>query len=586
MTRLWHDPYNELDRFPQGAVPVGSFVCLRLRVYGECERAYVRMWKNNAEELYAMRRVSNGRYEALVPVGKSVGLVWYYFIMDTPRGRVFAGKPEGDVCAEFGGEPPSFQITAYDPQFQTPAWMRNSIMLQIMVDRYRIGGKAVLPHGRGAYLHSSWDEAPHIRIAPKGGDSEAVDFFGGNLKGIEEKLPFIRDLGIGVIYLNPIFRARSNHKYDTGDYMQIDPSFGSEADFDSFVSAAFDQGIRVVLDGVFSHTGADSRYFNKFGAYPSVGAYQSKKSEYNSWYRFGKTRDDYDAWWGIDTLPNVNEMDPSYMDYIIRGKDAVIAHYLKRGASGWRLDVADELPMDFIRAIRSRVKAESMDNAVIGEVWEDPSNKVAYGKLRSYALGDTLDSTMNYPLRSAVIDFFSGEISAYTFAELLNHQLSTLPKPMLYSMMNLLGSHDRPRIINILSGNKNLEPEREKRAFIPLSKDEYKRGRAAFIKAWTLVCHLPGMPSMYYGDEAGLTGMGDPYCRMPYPWGKEDRSLMEEIRTINKTRLKSDALRRGDTKIAAKNGDTIEIKRIIKNGLDAFGEKAANEEVVFTLKRE
>ncbi|MBQ3080242.1 MAG: glycoside hydrolase family 13 protein [Clostridia bacterium] len=586
MTRPWHNPYTESDRFPQGAMPVGSFVRLRLRVYGGCERAYVRMWKNNREELYPMRPLTGGGYEAMVPVGKSVGLVWYYFIIDTARGRVFAGKPEGETCGEFAFEPPSFQITVYDPAFSTPEWMRKSIMMQIMVDRFHIGGKAVKPHGRGAYLHASWDEAPEVRLAPKGGDCEAIDFFGGNLKGVLEKLAYIKSLGVNALYFNPIFRARSNHKYDTGDYMEIDPSFGTNAEFDELMQALKDEGMHVVLDGVFSHTGADSRYFNKFKTYEGIGAYQSAGSKYASWYRFGKDRDDYDAWWGFDTLPNVNELDPKYLDFIVRGKDAVAAHYIKRGTSGWRLDVADELPMDFIRQLRQRVKAEGRENAVIGEVWEDPSNKIAYGKLRSYALGDTLDSTMNYPLRSAVIDFFTGKTNAYQLSEIINHQMSTLPRPMMYSMMNLLGSHDRPRIINMLSGNENLEPEREKRAFIPLSKEEYALGKKRFVKAWELVCHLPGMPCLYYGDEAGLTGMGDPFCRMPYPWGKEDEELRERIREINMKRVNDRALTLGEARVNAKNADTIEIKRMIRNGEDAFGKKAEDKETVFTLKRE
>ena len=585
MTHLWHDPYNEIDRFPQGAMPAGSVVRLRLKVKGDLEKAYVRIWSNEGEHLIPMRHVSGVTYEANVNVGTK-GLLWYYFVCETSEGKVYCGKPIGEVCADYVGEPPSFQITVYDPAFMTPTWMRNSVCMQIMVDRYFIGGGIKNPpHGRGAYLHENWNEAPVIRVVKKGEDGEGIDFFGGNIKGVQEKLEYIRSLGVNALYFNPIFRARSNHKYDTGDYMEIDPSFGTMKDFENLTCALEDAGMHLILDGVFSHTGADSRYFNKYGTYDSVGAFQSGKSPYASWYRFGKTRSEYDCWWDFDTLPNVNEMEASYLDFIVRSENSVIGSYLKKGASGWRLDVADELPMDFIRELRRRAKAEGMENCVIGEVWEDPTNKIAYGKHRNYAIGDTLDSTMNYPLRENVINFLTGKIDAYVFCEGLNHQLATLPKPMLYSMMNLLGSHDRPRIINMLCEDKNNDLPYEKRKFIPLNKKQYALGKERYLKAWEFICRLPGMPTVYYGDEVGLTGVADPICRMPYPWDNEDKELREEIKRINMNRLSSDILKRGETKITALSADSVKIERTIKNGVDAFGGKARDGESTYILKR-
>lgn len=584
MTHLWHDPYNETYRFPQGAMPAGSVVRLRLKVQGDCEKVCVRTWGNDGEQFIPMRHVSGVTYEANVNVGAK-GLLWYYFVCDTSEGKAFCGKPVGEVCADYVGEPPSFQITVYDPSFMTPEWMRNSVCMQIMVDRYFIGGKANAPHGRGAYLHTSWNESPVVRVVKKGEDGEGIDFFGGNLKGVQEKLEYIRSLGVNALYFNPIFRARSNHKYDTGDYKEIDPSFGTMEDFENLMKACEDAGMHVILDGVFSHTGADSRYFNKYGTYDSVGAFQSGKSPYADWYRFGKTRAEYDCWWDFDTLPNVNEMEVSYLDFIVRSENSVIGSYLRKGASGWRLDVADELPMDFIRELRRRAKAEGIENCVIGEVWEDPTNKVAYGKHRNYAVGDTLDSTMNYPLRENMISFLTGKIDAYIFAESLNHQLATLPRPMLYSMMNLLGSHDRPRIINMLCEDKNNDLPYEERRFIPLTRAQYSLGKERYVKAWEFISHLPGMPTVYYGDEVGLTGIADPICRMPYPWDNEDLDLRARIRHINQTRLASDILKRGETKITAQNADTVKIERSIINGLDAFGGKARDGKIEYILKR-
>ncbi len=570
MINARHDPYSRYDRFPQGACPAGSVVRLRFSAEGEVHAAYVRLWRGGGEEWLTMTPAPLAEWEASVSVGKDTGLVWYYFVLDTDEGRRYLGKPESGVCALYAQEPPSFQITVYDPSFETPSWMRGSVMMQIMVDRFAIGPEgAVTPPGRGTYLHGDWYGLPDLRTG--GDDLEAIDFFGGNLSGVKEKLPFLKDLGIGALYLNPIFTARSNHKYDTGDYMRIDPSFGTEADFTALCGEAAWQGMHIVLDGVFSHTGSDSRYFNKYGTYSSKGAYNDfGSSPYSRWYQFGADRDDYDCWWGIDTLPNVNEMEPSYLDFIVQSSDSVCAHYLKDGASGWRLDVADELPMEFIRAFRRRVKSEDQEACVIGEVWEDVTNKLSYGRQRCYAMGDTLDSAMNYPLRDALIAFMLGKTDAYGLKALIDHQASTLPRPMSCSMMNLLGSHDKPRIINVLAGQDELEPAREKRRFVPLTDKEYALGKERFVKAFEFICHLPGMPCILYGDDAGLTGMGDPFCRRTYPWGREDLELQAQIRRIIRARNASDVLKYGDCLTHVQDADRLEIMRVFGKDCVSF----------------
>ncbi|MBR4235406.1 MAG: glycoside hydrolase family 13 protein [Clostridia bacterium] len=576
MIRARHDPYSFIDRFPQGACAAGSVVCLRVNCPDAPQNVYVRLWRGVDEEWLPMRPVSGGMYEAHVSVGTNAGLLWYYFVIDLCGGeRFYLGKPIGGACALYDHEPPSFQITVYSAAFTSPEWMRESVMMQIMPDRFYIGSRGkVPPHGRGAYLHESWYEPPDL--CRNGDDEEAVDFFGGTLNGIREKLPFLKDMGVRAVYLTPIFRARSNHKYDTADYMQIDPSFGTEEDLKGLCADAAAESMHVVLDGVFSHTGADSRYFNKYGTYRTKGAYNKYgESPYSPWYRFLDGRDDYDSWWGIHTLPKLNQTEPSFMEFAVTGRDSVISHYLRCGVSGWRLDVADELPMEFIRAVRARVKQENPDACVIGEVWEDVTNKIAYGRQRCYATGDTLDSAMNYPLRENVINFLLGRENARVFEEFLNYQHSTLPRPMLYSMMNLLGSHDKPRIINVLAGQQNLEPPREHRRFIPLSRSDYERGKARFIQAFALVCSLPGMPMLYYGDDAGLTGMGDPFCRGTYPWGRGDSELHSEIKRLICERNASKALKQGETLIRALNDDTIEIRRTF-----------AEEEKVYRLRRE
>ena len=558
-----HDSRNPFYRTPSGARPAGEKATLRLRTEAGA-KVFLRLWWNDAEQKQPMKpsRVEEGLYEITFTLPQTPGLLWYYFIIELDGETGFYGNAPDGLGGEgrlYDQEPPSFQLTVYDPAFAPPEWMKNGIMYQIMPDRFHAVEKKQPLHG---WLHENWDDAPALVPAnrPKY-DNQADDFFGGNLKGIEAKLPYLKSLGVTVIYLNPIFRARSNHKYDTGDYETIDPSFGTRADFESLCAAAKAKGIRVMLDGVFSHTGSDSRYFNRFGTYDTLGAYQSLKSPYAAWYSFKHWPDDYDCWWGFLPLPNVNELNPGYMEYILTGRNAIVKRWLRRGASGWRLDVADELPMPFLRALRQSVKATDPDAAVLGEVWEDASNKIAYDELRCYCAGDTLDSVMNYPLRDGLIAFMNGEIDAFCLKRRLDALYENYPAPFAYSLMNLVGSHDKARILNRLSGASPEDRPNGQRRFKKLTQRQYALGKRRFLKLWAFVCALPGMPCLFYGDEAGAQGGDDPFCRCTYPWGHEDTALIHKITRINQARLASDAARLGDLELIAPDADTIEAVR-------------------------
>ena len=561
--KLFHDSRNPDYRLPLGARRTGETVVLRLRARGRTpDRVWLRLWWADAEQRYEMTAPKgNGLFEYALTLPDEPGLMWYYFIAEKDGKLYFYGNAYDEMGGEgamYNGEPPSYQLTVYDAAYAPPEWMGEGIMYQIMADRFYAKNRRKPPQG---WLHENWDDVPAIKINETDADNQADDFFGGNLEGVEEKLPYLRDLGVTVIYFNPIFRARSNHKYNTGDYSQIDPSFGTEADFIRLCKKAKAMGIRIILDGVFSHTGSDSKYFNMHGNYDTCGAYQSKESPYYKWYTFEKWPKKYDCWWGFVTLPNVREMEPTYIDYILTGKDAIATSWLKKGSSGWRLDVADELPMDFLRILRREVKAHKPDACVLGEVWEDASHKQAYGEVRSYCLGDTLDSVMNYPLREGVIDFLTGKISATMLKRKLDCLYENYPEPFARSLMNLLGSHDKARIINRLSG---VTPENRpygERRHEDLKPHEYALGRERYIKAWTFICSMPGMPCIYYADEAGQQGEDDPFCRATYPWGHEDKGLIEEIRRINHMRMNSRVLRRGSMKLTVPNEDTIVIRR-------------------------
>ena len=392
-------------------------------------------------------------------------------------------------------------------------------------------------------------------------------------------------MGVTVLYLNPIFRSPSNHKYDTGNYLQVDPSFGTEEDLRSLCAAAKKRGIRVLLDGVFSHTGADSVLLQQIRHYgEQTGAYRDEKSPYRAWYRFRSWPKDYDCWWGFTTLPNVNEMEKSYRAFI-NGEDGVAAHWIKAGTSGWRLDVADELPMPFLRELRRRVKTTDGEATLLGEGLEDPTNKIAYGEARCYCAGDTLDSVMNYPLREAVLAFFTFKIDAYTLVRRIEAMRESMPASFFYSLMNLLGSHDKPRAINVLADCGNMQPERRYRFPLELTKEQYERGKRRLIAAWTLICALPGMPCIYYGDEAGLTGMADPFCRKTFPWGREDEELTQKMREQSLKRRNSPALRTGDMRIYAESADTLVVERFIEHGQDVFGNSAKDERVRVRVDR-
>lgn len=381
-------------------------------------------------------------------------------------------------------------------EFQCPNWLKNGVMYQIFPDRFARSSSYISPNQNKEHiLREDWGGQPN-HLPDSAGIVQNNDFFGGNLRGILEKLPYLSELGVTVLYLNPIFEAYSNHRYDTADYMKIDPLLGTEEDFTTLCREAFSYGIRIILDGVFNHTGSDSLYFNKKGRYPTIGAYQSKESPYYSWFKFSEWPDQYESWWGVDTLPSVDETNPSYLAYILQNEDSVIRHWLRCGASGFRLDVVDELPDLFLDELRQVVKSENQDAAIIGEVWEDASTKISYGQRRRYLDGSQLDSVMNYPLRKSIIRFIKEDQNAHELAATIEGLWRNYPETVFYGLMNFLGTHDTPRILTVFSEDVDQTQARQ-RLFCALI-------------LWAL---LPGIPSIYYGDELGMTGGKDPFNR-------------------------------------------------------------------------
>ncbi len=551
-----HDPRN--DRVPGGAVQIGT--CIRIRLYAAaCDGAVLRVW-NGREYRLRMDRTSEG-YEATLSAPNHPCLLWYRFEL----------MRDGALAAQYGAaerygdgvltqsEPASFQITVYDACCETPQWLRRGVMLQVFPDRFCRSDAYRPPDNPDRTLHARWNEAPLLDPDPRSQDNRAFDFFGGNLRGICDKLPFLHEMGFTVLYLNPIFQARSNHRYDTGDYTRIDPQLGTEEDFVELCAQADKLGIRIMLDGVFSHTGEDSVYFNRYGRYPCTGAYQSPASPYASWYSFEHFPDKYRCWWGVPTLPEVNEEDPGYLDFIVRGKDAVIAKWLRAGASGWRLDVADELPDVFLDALYKRVKQEKPDAAVLGEVWEDASRKVAYGRMRRYLLGGQMDSVMNYPLRDAMTAFLLGACTADATRRQIEQLRDHYPAPVFHALMNLMGSHDRVRAVCLLSGAA--EPPRHEQAAHRLNPEQRSLGLSRMRLFFLALCALPGVPCVYYGDDAGIEGWSDPYNRRTYPWGGEDRAHQTFFRAAIALRKGVPALAEGSLSFLPQSEDVLAFAR-------------------------
>lgn len=488
------------------------------------------------------------------------GLYFYYFRIETDTGAFSLYKRGDDTNMEEGDR---WQISCIPEDFRTPDAFRGAVFYQIFPDRFykeRLVG--VTEKKTDFVLHEKEDETP-VYLPDERGEILNRDFFGGNLQGVIAKLPYLASLSVDAIYLNPIFEAYSNHRYDTGDYLKIDPLLGTEEDFRRLCDEAHARGIKVVLDGVFSHTGADSRYFDKKNRYGG-GAYHDPNSPYRDWYQFSENRGKYTSWWGIDTLPATNELCPSYLDFIIEGEDSVVAHWLRAGADGFRLDVADELPDEFILRLRRRVKEIKPDAIVIGEVWEDASNKISYGARRRYFTDGELDSVMNYPFRDAVIAFLRGDANAYRVKETVMTVCENYPSEVLPCLLNSLSTHDTARILTLLSSVPT-PATREGRAEYRLSPKEKEDAEARLRTAVALQFALPGAPCIYYGDEAGLEGYEDPFNRRFYPWGKENGELIALHRTLGALRRAHPALRLGDCTVTPVSEDALIIGRRHEN---------------------
>lgn len=446
--------------------------------------------------------------------------------------------------AEREDEAEPFYLTVYRRDFETPAWLGRGTMYHIFVDRFCRGAGPV-SNPDGARLNEDWRAGIPEYAAKPGDPLDNHTVFGGNLWGVIQKLPYLQSLGVTVLYLSPIFRAYSNHKYDTGDYETVDGMFGGDEALRALLDAARAHGMAVMLDGVFNHTGDDSRYFNRRGTYPEVGAYQSEASPYASWFTFRHFPNEYDCWWNIPIMPRLNHAEASCRRYFTDPETGIAARYCRMGVAGWRLDVADELSDEFLDEFRASVMQNTDGRgAVLGEVWENAATKVSYGHRRRYLRGRQLDSVMNYPGREAIIAFVrDGDESLFvrTVTELYAHY----PAPVCRDLMNILGTHDTARILTVLGGDDEGERTNAQLSRAHMTPRARRAAMDRLMIASTLQYTLFGIPSLYYGDEAGVEGYRDPFCRKPFPWGRESRLLLAHYRKLGQMRLSHPALQGG-----------------------------------------
>ena len=517
-------------------VPKGSEISITLSADVQCQSAF--FYLGNDERVFIQREIEVTNQAssfscAVLLTEKDFptddGLYFCHFEFISNGVRYYTAFNESNNCYAETHFVNETQILIYDEKYAPPEWLNGKIMYQIFPDRFAKGGEC--EKREDAIYNDDWEngipEYPSLR-----GDSFPNNtHFGGSLYGVAEKLPYLKELGIGCIYLNPIFSAYSNHKYDTADFLSVDKSFGGDKALSHLVNEAHKMDIKVILDGVFNHVGNDSIYFDAYNKYGNGACSKGVASPYYEWFTFNEFPNVYESWWGIKNLPRTVRCE-SYISFIT---EQVIPKYMQMGIDGWRLDVADELESDFLDRIVSAIKAYKPDAVIIGEVWEDASNKIAYDERKRYFRGSQLDSVTDYPIRNAIIDFVK-----YGNADFLVETVNTLyrnyPPHKLASVMNFLGSHDTERIATVLGGKEDMGESNEILAHRRMSEGERENALKLLTQAYLLLASLPGVPCIYYGDEFGMEGYHDPFNRKTFPTGAFNDKNIDFFKRVNAVR--------------------------------------------------
>lgn len=561
--RILFDSKKPEYKTPFGTIAPEEVCVLHIRIPKSVETRFVRLivedpYEHIAGEFAFAWDCEDGPYDVFKCDFslRERGLYFYWFRISGRSGDFRLFKQGNDTNMEAGDK---WQLSVIPRERMAPESYMGAVMYQIFPDRFcKLGDCDTSEKLRPFTLREDWGGQPEFRPNAQG-EVLCNDFFGGNFRGIASKLDYLKTLGVSVIYLNPIGMAFSNHRYDTADYKRPDPLLGTEDDFRTMCSQAHARGIRVIVDGVYSHTGCNSVYFDRYQHFGNGAFTRGEQSPYYKWYTFRNFPNDYECWWNFPTLPNVSELEPSYTDFIIDGEDSVIAYWLGLGADGFRLDVVDELPDEFVRRFHARLRELKPDALLIGEVWEDASNKTAYDVYRRYFTDRELSSTMNYPWQKAIIAFLKGKDDGAALGDCIMTIAENYPQDVLHTMMNLLGTHDTMRILTELGGD--FDGDREYQSQLKLTPEERETAVRRLMLGSFLEFTLPGSPCIYYGDEAGMEGGKDPFCRGCYPWGQEDTELREHYRRLGALKTSSDALKRGSVEVQAAGQGRIAFAR-------------------------
>ena len=544
-----HDSQSLEFRKPFGAIEVGQKVKLSIKVDREIVVAVQLTMFDGTKLSKGMKKeyLNSGdfKYSVEIDTSDTLGLLEYYFILIDGYDRVYYGNNDehlGGIGQIYNYNPVPYQVTVYEKSY-VPDWYKEGVVYQILIDRFYNGNEdnAINSRKENSFIYGKWTDSP-MYIKDNMGRIARWDFYGGNIKGIIKKLDYIKSLGANIIQLSPIFKSSSCHKYDTGNYEFIDEMFGTNDEFKELCETAESKGIKIILEAVLSYTSSDSKYFNKLGNYDDIGAYNSPNSKYHDWYKFIKYPYQYESWWGINERPNIKVMEKSYINYIIKNKNSIMKKWLDFGASGWRLNVIDELPDEFIELIRKRIQEVNKEAVLLGDIWDDASNKVSYSKRRKYLQGNEVQAVTNYPLRESLINFAKGYITSQRLKQKVMSLYENYPRESFYGNINITGTNDTERILTVLDENIELL-------------------RLLVVIQFT----LPGVPLIYYGDETGLKGGKEPDNRRSYPWGKENKFLVEFYKEIANIRNNENGLKKGNLNIYETDSDVFAFERNYEN---------------------
>jgi glycosidase len=566
---LGHNSHDDLYRVPFGAVMPGTEVILRFRTYhNDVESVRARVWDDAAggQFFLDLQPVATdvSCYDAAQPdetcdfwqasLTPAQPTTYYYRFIVTDGTATANYEDDAFRDGGWGEAHPDLKdwgwaIQVYDAGFEAVDWLQNAVMYQIFPDRFRNGrsnNDANVNAPRYGWpdnpldriIRKAWTDLPEgycrFYVNPATPCTESPrgrDYFGGDIMGVNQRLNYLRSLGVTAIYFNPVFDAASNHAYDTQDYYKIDPFFGTNKEFDQFLKAAEKAGIKVILDGVFNHVSSDSKYFDRYHHFADVGACESVDSPYRQWFTFfeeaggpcagpnGPNTMNYPAWFGFDSLPVLNKNNPDVQALIYSQNNSVGRYWLNRGADGWRLDVMGDgsFPADFWPEFREAIKATNPNAPIIGELWKK-------FEILPKVRGDQADTAMGYRFRNAILGFF-GRVDDKGFVDdgqtdqppsLFAKKLISIrednPDASYYTMMNILGSHDTQRILWLLTPGERNREERE------FNTANLARGKQLLELAAVVQMTTPGAPTIYYGDEVAMTGDDDPDDRRTFPW--------------------------------------------------------------------